>query len=163
MIRVLDFYETRKNKNQNTSQGRGEGSSPVAGGTAKQPATVEQTQDMEITDFEGEVNETILAPKSTRGYPIRKIGTPITMGINLDSKIQQIDQDLRRYDNTDSIILGDDFISNKVRIYEPFTEEFPKTPPISLTPTISRASMSSHFSGHAPTGYFKLEQSRWVR
>lgn len=67
---------------------------------------------MEMTDFEGEVNETILAPKSTRGYPIPEI----TMGINLDSKIQEIDQDLRRYDNTDSIILGDDFISNKVRI-----------------------------------------------
>ena len=67
---------------------------------------VEQTQDMEITDFEGEVNETILALKSTRGYPIWEIGTPITMGINLDSKIQEIDQDLRRYDNTDGIILG---------------------------------------------------------
>lgn len=67
---------------------------------------------MEMTDFEGEVNETILAPKSTRRYPIPEI----TMGINLDSKIQESDQDLRRYDNTDSIILGDDFISNKVRI-----------------------------------------------
>lgn len=34
-IRVPGFYKTRKKKNQN-SQGRGEGSSPVAGGTAKQ-------------------------------------------------------------------------------------------------------------------------------
>ena len=57
---------------------------------------------MEMTDFEGEVNETILAPKSTRRYPIPEI----TMGINLDSKIQEIDQDLRRYETQIALFSG---------------------------------------------------------